>query len=280
MTHEIGTSRRPDRDLAVVIGAGGMGMAVARRLAQSYRVLIADLDAARVREAAATLCAEGADATAIPCDITDPAAIAALGARVGELGGLRALAHVAGLSPSMADFTTIVNVDLVGAALVADELRRRATIGSAAVFIASLAAHNARPTEELDVLLADPSDQQLPQKLADVLGEEATPARAYELSKYALIGFCRRQAAAWGERGARIVSLSPGLIATPQGAREFERTPAKKALYDRTPLSREGTMLEISDAVDFLLSDRASFISGTDLLVDGGLAAALRWHSA
>ncbi len=280
MTHKIGTSARPDRSLAVVIGAGGMGMAVARRMAQSYRVLIADLDAARVRDAAATLCAEGADATGIACDITDPGAIRALGERVDELGGFRVLAQVAGLSPSMADFATIVDVDLVGAALVAQELLPRATVGTAAVFIASLAAHNARPTEEIEELLTDPADRQLPRKLLGVLGEEATPARAYELAKYGLVKFCRTQAPAWGERGARIVSLSPGLIATPQGAQEFERTPAKRALYEHTPLRREGTMLEIGDALDFLVSDRASFISGTDLLVDGGLAAALHWPRA
>jgi NAD(P)-dependent dehydrogenase (short-subunit alcohol dehydrogenase family) len=98
---------------------------------------------------------------------------------------------------------------------------------------------------------------------------------AYTLSKYGLISYCRREAAAWGERGARIVSLSPGLIATPQGAREFERSVSKVRLYEQTPLRREGTMLEIADAIEFLASDKASFISGTDLLVDGGLYAAL-----
>ena len=78
-----------------------------------------------------------------------------------------------------------------------------------------------------------------------------------------------------GGLGARIVSLSPGLIATPQGAREFEKSAGKMKLYERTPLGREGTMLEIADAIEFLASDRASFISGTDLLVDGGLAGTL-----
>ena len=87
---------------------------------------------------------------------------------------------------------------------------------------------------------------------------------------------CRRRAAAWGARGARIVSLSPGLIATPMGALEFAAQPAKRALLPLTPLQREGTMVEIADAVDFLVSDRASFITGTDLLVDGGIHAALR----
>jgi NAD(P)-dependent dehydrogenase (short-subunit alcohol dehydrogenase family) len=79
----------------------------------------------------------------------------------------------------------------------------------------------------------------------------------------------------WGDRGARIVSLSPGLIATTMGALEFANSPQKRQLYEQTPLQREGTMVEIADAVEFLTSDRASFISGTDLLVDGGIAAAI-----
>lgn len=272
----VGGVDRPDLGIAVVVGAGGMGMAVARRLAQRYRILVAELDPGRARDAAATLRAEGAAATGIACDITDPAAVAGLGERVDELGGLRALAHVAGLSPSMADFETIVRVNLVGAASVVRTLLPRAGVGSAAVLIASFAAYGGPPATEVADLLTEPADPELPGKLAAALGEEAaTTGQAYHLSKYGLVGLCRRQAAAWGERGARIVSLSPGLIATPQGAREFERSPVKRVLYEHTPLRREGTMHEIADAVEFLVSDRASFVSGIDLLVDGGLAAAL-----
>ncbi|CAN7552027.1 SDR family oxidoreductase [Phenylobacterium sp. LjRoot219] len=273
---KIGSSARPEWPLAVVISAGGMGMAAARRLSQRHRILIADLDAARAEQAAATLCAEGGDATGMGCDITDLAAVQALGAAVDMLGGFRVLAHVAGLSPSMGDFHTVMRVNLVGAVAVTEELRRRATTGAAAILIASLAAHNFRPPEAVEELLRRPEDRALPEKLAALLGDaEATPQRAYALSKYALMAYCRRQARTWGERGARIVSLSPGLIATPQGAREFEKSPNKIKLFAQTPLRREGTMLEIADVIEFLASDRASFISGTDLLVDGGLAAAL-----
>lgn len=274
--HAIGSSERPDSTLAVVVGAGGMGMAVARRLAQRHRLLVADLDPVRAGDAAETLRAEGSDAIGTTCDITDPAAVARLGEQVDVLGGFRVLAHVAGLSPSMADFETIVGVNLVGAASVAHELCPRATAGTAAIFIASLAAYNSPPDPDVEALLAEPADPRLPRKLVGVLGEHAaTPGLAYQLAKYGLVRFCRCQAAGWGERGARIVSLSPGLIATPQGAREFERTPSKRALFEHTPLRREGTMHEIADALEFLASDRASFVSGTDLLVDGGLAAAL-----
>ena len=274
--HRIGSSDRPDWPLAVVVGAGGLGMAAARRLSQRHRILLADLDAARADQGAEALRAEGGDARPIACDITDPAAVAALCAAVDELGGFRVLAHVAALSPSMGDFHTVVRVNLAGAAAVAEGLRPRAAQGSAAIFISSSAAHLGAPSPATAALLRDPADPALADRLAAELGEaQATPQLSYPLSKHGLNAYCRPQAAAWGERGARIVSLSPGMIATPMGALEFERNPGKRKLYERTPLQRECSMLEIADAIEFLASDRASFITGTDLLVDGGLTAAL-----
>lgn len=274
--HQVGTSHRPDRALAVVIGAGGMGMAVARRLSQTWRILIADLDGERAADAADVLCREGGDARSIRCDVTDQADVHELARTVAETGPFRVLAHVAGLSPSLADFSTIIRVNLRGPALVTKALLPHAGVGTAAVLIASLAAHNVHPPEAVEAILQEPEQPDIAERLADALGKEgATPAAAYGLSKHALLGLCRRHAPVWGRRRARIVTVSPGLIATPQGAVEFAKNPRKYQLLDRTPLGREGTMPEIADAVEFLVSERASFISGTDLLVDGGLAGAL-----
>jgi len=125
-----GTSERPDWPLAVVIGAGGMGMAVARRLSQRHRILIADIDGVRVGTAASNLRSEGGDVTSIECDVTNRAAVAELSNKVKELGGFRALAHVAGLSPSASDFTTIVRVNLTGPALVTEALLPLASTGA------------------------------------------------------------------------------------------------------------------------------------------------------
>lgn len=276
MAYTLGSSERADLSLGVVIGAGTMGMALARRLAQRHRVLLADIDGARAEAGAAMMRGEGCDARALACDVTDPAAVAALAARVGELGGLGVLAHVAGLSPSLGDFRTIMEVNLTGVALVAEALLPHARAGSAAILIASLAAHNFQPCEAAAAVLRDPAAPDLAGRLAAAIGAEAaTPAMAYVHSKWGILAYARSQAARWGARGARIVSLSPGLIATSQGALEFEKSPGKRAMYARTPLAREGTMLEIADAVEFLASDRASFISGTDLLVDGGLAGTM-----
>ena len=274
--YKLGSSERADLSLAVVIGAGTMGMAVARRLAQRHRVLLADLRGDHAEAQAAAMRAEGCDARGLACDVTDLAAIAALAARVAGLGGLGVLAHVAGLSPSLGDYTTIMRVNLRGVALVAEALLPLARQGSAAVLIGSLAAHNFRPSDAAVAVLQSPAAPDLAERLAAVIGAEAaTPPMAYVHAKWGILSYARRNAAAWGAKGARIVSLSPGLIATSQGALEFENSPGKKAMYEKTPLAREGTMLEIADAVEFLVSKRASFISGTDLLVDGGLAGTM-----
>ncbi|MEE4451069.1 SDR family oxidoreductase [Novosphingobium resinovorum] len=271
-----GRIQRPDLPLAVVIGAGGMGSAVARRMAQTHRVLLADIDGEAAREQADALARDGADVHPLACDVTDTDAVAALSCMAEGLGGFRSLVHVAGLSIAADDFARILAVNLRGPALVAAALRPLARPGASAILIASLAAHSVRPSPALIEVLGMPAAPDLADRVAGVLGaENATPAAAYALSKVGLLQMARREAANWGRVGARIVSLSPGLIATPMGALAYEKSAGKRAMFAQTPLSREGAMSEIADAVEFLASDRASFISGTDLLVDGGLAAAL-----
>jgi NAD(P)-dependent dehydrogenase (short-subunit alcohol dehydrogenase family) len=265
---------RPDLPLAVVVGTGGMGVAVARRLSQRCRVLVADLNLAQAEAAVKDLEREGADASAIACDVTSRPQVQALAAKARALGGFKVLAHVVGLSPAAGDFSLIMRVDLLGAALVAEAFLPLAGVGTSAIFVSSIAGHNLSPPEAVEALLRHPEDPELAEKLLAILARErASPSQAYILSKYALIGFCRRQAKAWGERGARINSISPGLIDTPMGRTSYEVTPEKYKLFERIPLGREGSMLEIADAVDFLASDRAAYITGTDLLVDGGLTA-------
>lgn len=274
--HVIGTSARPDLPLAVVAGAGALGMAVARRLALVSRVMLADIDANAVAARAEQMRGEGCDATGIACDFTDPASVAALAAAVAERGGLGRLAYVAGLSPSAGNFRAIVDVNLRGAALTAEALLPLARPGSAAVLISSLAAHNPPPAPEVVAVLREPARADFAERLEAAMGDKAVPPLAYMVSKWGMNLYARRQAVAWGARGARIVSLSPGLIATPMGAIEFENSPGKRAMYEKSPIQRECTMLEIADAAEFLTGPRASFINGTDLLVDGGLGAALR----
>ncbi|MDB6063279.1 MAG: hypothetical protein JWM78_3382 [Verrucomicrobiaceae bacterium] len=266
----------PEMSLAVVVGAGGMGMAIARRLGQQHRLLLTDVNGERLEMVAATLRDEGLSVTTVVCDITDVQSVAGLATAVAAQGPLRVLAHVAGLSPSMAGWQQIMKVNLIGPRLVADALLPLAQAGTAAIFIASLAAHVMPVSEKVQAVLADPLAPNFIERLVEAHGEELTPTLSYVFSKNELVRICQRDAWAWGQRKARIVSLSPGLIATPMGALEFKNQPAKFDMLAKTPLARQGGMLEIADAVEFLASDRASFISGIDLLVDGGLNAASR----
>jgi NAD(P)-dependent dehydrogenase (short-subunit alcohol dehydrogenase family) len=280
---KIGTNARPDLPLAVVVGAGGMALAIARRLGRSRRLLVADRDEPNLARVEQNLRGEGYDVQVCTCDVTDPAAVGRLAKTAEQAGGLQALAHVVGLSQSMADWATIMAVNLIGAVLVADAFLPLAGQGTAALFVSSLAAHIPlsldAPWPELERLSAldDPLAPGFLDRLAISLGEEADSVRAYSDSKAAVIRLCQRYAKRWGARGARILSISPGLIATPMGALEFQNRPQKYTLLEATPITREGTVLEIAEAVEFLLSERASFISGIDILIDGGLAAALRY---
>lgn len=272
-----GTSERPDLPVAVVIGGGGMGMSAARRLGQHCRIVLASLSAEKNPQREAALKEDGIDAVAVQCDMTDPKSVADLAAFISARGPLRTLAHVAALSPSMGDWRRLLSVNLIGAALMERAMLLLAAQGTAAIFVSSLAGHGARqPSPETMAVLDDPLHPDFFQRL-EALVPERSPQIAYGFSKSALNRMVRRRAAAWGRRGARIVSMSPGMIATPMGALEFSGSSReiKLNLLERTPLGREGTMIETADAIEFLASSRASFITGTDLLVDGGVNAAM-----
>ncbi|API61116.1 hypothetical protein BSL82_11950 [Tardibacter chloracetimidivorans] len=260
--------------LAVVVGAGGIGRVVARRLGQQYRLLLADRDQAHLDRVAEALRADGYDLTTVRCDVTVPEDTIALADAVARNGPMRALAHVVGLSPSMGSFADIMRVDLVGAALVERALLPLVTEGTAAVFVSSIAAHQRQFAADVVKLIDAPLHPDMIDNAAAALGEPATPVMAYMLSKYGLNRLCRARATEWGLRGARIVSLSPGLIASPMGAMEYQKNPIKWSILKATPLRREGTMHEVASALAFLLSDDASFINGTDILVDGGVTGA------
>ena len=273
----VGTSARPDLPVAVVVGGGGMGAAVARRLGTRHRLIIADRDSDHLDRLIATLCGEGHDARGVVCDVTDRSTVDVLAQTVATAGSLAVLAHVVGLSPSMGNFRRIMAVNLVGARLVNDAMLPLAEQGTAAIFVASLAAHAAPIDDALHIVLDDPLKPAFLDTLEAALVEPATPALAYRLSKSAVIRLCQREASAWGARGGRILSLSPGLIATPMGALEFEKHPMKYDMLAATPLAREGTMLEVAATLDFLASGDASFLSGIDILLDGGMLAGTRY---
>jgi NAD(P)-dependent dehydrogenase (short-subunit alcohol dehydrogenase family) len=267
--------------VGIATGAGrGMGLECARLLPGLVdHVILVDKDEPSVVRAAADLTASGVRAECFVADVTDREALDKLAVRVPEVGTLRAVAHAAGISPSMADWRRVFEVDLVGTALLAQALRPLATHGTATVNFASMASV-LRPDEpgdaELDRLMADP----LQDGFLDKVGAAAGPSiensgAAYSLAKRGVKVFTQREAVRLGPHGARVVSLSPGLIDTPQGRQEAEVHPSMGRMLGQTPLARMGLSEEVAKVVTFALSDDGSFLNGIDLLVDGGLIAAL-----
>lgn len=261
----------------VVIGAGGLGMAIARRMAQTNRVILADINGELAEEQAEQIRLDGGMVLGVQCDVTCIASVDNLRGVVSSAGGFRSVVHVAGLSIVADNFTDILRVNLLGPALIAQSLLPLATPGSSIILIASMAAHLTPISPAVCDILYDPTAPDLVERVAAALGSEsANAAAAYALSKWGLLAYARNNVAEWGSRGGRIVSLSPGLIATPMGKTAYSKSPNKRGMLDQSPLGREGSMAEIADAVEFLTSERASFITGTDLLVDGGLSAVLK----
>lgn len=267
--------------VGIVTGAGrGMGFACARRLTDSVdRLLLVDMDPETVAAAAAELSGTGrAVVEPFVLDVTDPAGLARLVDRVRELGTLRSVAHVAGISPTMADWRRIFSVDLVGTALLAQALRPLATAGTAMVCFASMAPTLAslEPDAATAAALEDPLRDNFLEEIYEAVGPaiEHTGA-AYAWAKYGVQRFVKHEAVRLGAVGARVCSLSPGLIDTPQGRQEAENNAHLSALVTQTPLARTGTADEVAAVVSFLLSDDASFLNGTDILVDGGICAAV-----
>jgi NAD(P)-dependent dehydrogenase (short-subunit alcohol dehydrogenase family) len=211
-------------------------------------------------------------------DVTDRDGLGRLADRVSSSGTLRAVAHAAGISPTMADWRRIVGVDLVGTALLAEALRPLSTEGTATVCFASMAplftAREAPPG--VDEALDDPLHEQFLDRLHDALGTGIEDSgAAYGWAKRGVKRFVKSEAVRLGPVRARICSVSPGIIDTPQGRQEAEQHSIMKELVERTPLEREGRPEEVAAVVAFLLSDEASWLNGIDVLVDGGVIAAM-----
>ncbi|MFJ9626517.1 SDR family oxidoreductase [Streptomyces sp. NPDC101175] len=269
--------------VGIATGAGrGMGLACARRLTDLVdTLLLVDRDEAAVTAAAKELSAADGEVRVEPfvLDVTDPAGLARLAARTADLGTLRAVSHAAGISPTMADWRRVLDVDLVGTARLAQALRPLATEGTALVCFASMAPllGDLEPDPAVAALLDDPLQDGFPDLLRDALGPAVeNTGLAYAWAKHGVHRFVRREAVRLGPYGARACSVSPGVIDTPQGRQEASAQPAMAALVERTPLGRTGRAEEVAAAVAFLLSDEAAFISGIDVLVDGGVCAAVR----
>ncbi|MDO5495864.1 MAG: SDR family oxidoreductase [bacterium] len=272
-----------EKNVLVVIGVGGMGLAIARRCGSGKKVILADFNEQTLAAAAEQLRIEGHDVTEHRVDVSDLDSVTKLAQDAAAEGPVLQVAHTAGLSPVQAPTDAIIKVDLLGVAYVLDAFAEVIASGGAGVVIASMAGHFAAdsvPLEMAKALSLTPTDQlsELP-----FLGEGAlpNPGAAYSIAKRANALRVQAAAGVWGQRGARINSISPGIISTPMGNAELDGESGQqmRGMIAASATGRTGTPDDIAAATAFLLdAQQSSFITGTDLLVDGGAVAGVRWH--
>ena len=268
------------KNLIVVIGAGSIGQAIARRVSQGKHVLLADLRQENADAAAQVLKDAGFDVTTSHVDVSSRASIQALVKRATELGEIMGVIHAAGVSPSQASSETILAVDLYGTAVVLEEFGKVIANGGSGIVIASQSGHRLPPltveenealaTTETETLLALPMLQK--DKITD-------PLLAYQYSKRGNSLRVMAEAVKWGKRGARLNTISPGIIFTPLANDELSgpRGAGYRRMLEISPAGRGGTPDEVGAVAALLMGPEGSFITGSDFLMDGGVTASY-WY--
>jgi len=267
------------KDVIVIIGAGGIGLAIARRQGFGRTIFLADWNEDTLRSGADQLRESGYLVESQVVDVTKRASVQALAVAAGALGPVIQVVNTAGLSPNMAPVEKVLEVDLFGTALVFEIFGAVIAPGGAGLVISSMAGHMMRPLPEED-------EKQLAYAASDTLlslpclQPDRVPNSmvAYMVAKRA--NFLRVQAEAirWGARGARVNAISPGIIVTPLAAHELNSAIGNvyRAMVAASPARRMAPPEEIAIAASYLLGPDAGFITGSDLLIDGGVIAAMR----
>jgi NAD(P)-dependent dehydrogenase (short-subunit alcohol dehydrogenase family) len=264
------------RPLAVITGAAGhVGLACARRF-RDFRLLISDVGEEAIHDSAAKLTGEGLQATAFVADITKEPDVLELARAAAREGGFQVLIHAAGVAPPTPP-EVIYAVNLWGTIHVLDAFEPLLEPGVVGVCIASMAGYRTLG-HRFDALLLEPAGP--PTELAQRIESESpgTPRHrlAYAVSKRGTILQVQRRAREWGRRGARVLSVSPGVLGdTTMGAR---RQSGLDHQGGDSPLGRLGTSAEVAEVVRFAASSAASLMTGTDLLVDAGYVASANHH--
>jgi NAD(P)-dependent dehydrogenase (short-subunit alcohol dehydrogenase family) len=264
-------------DVLVVTGAGAIGQAIARRQGPGKHVLLADINEENLASAAHALEDLGHSVSTQRVDVSSPDSVHALAEKASELGDVAQVVHTAGVSPVQASAATVLAVDLLGTALVLEEFGRVIAPGGAGIVISSMAGHMFPPfePEQEHALAHTPTDELLALPFLD---PEALGQAAYGYAKRGNALRVQAESMKWGRRGARVNAISPGIIITPLARDEMSGPGAAsyQKMIETSATGRVGTPDEVAAAAAFLLGREAGFITGSDLLMDGGVIAALR----
>ena len=267
----------PLTNVIVVIGAGSIGQAIARRVSAGKHILLADLRQENAAAAAKVLVEAGFEVSTATVDISSRESVHALVEKATAIGDVTGVIHAAGVSPTQASPTTILKVDLYGTALVLEEFGNVIARGGAGVVIASQSGHRlgALTAEENKLLALTPTEELLalpmlqPDKITD-------PLHAYQISNRGNSLRVMAEAVRWGKRGARVNTISPGIIITPLAKDELNgpRGAGYRRMIELCPAGRAGTPDEVGNVGALLMGADGAFITGSDFLMDGGVTAA------
>ncbi len=266
-----------DKNVIVVIGSGLIGLAIARRVGSGKHILLSDLNQANAEAAAKTLSDAGFEVSTTTVDISSRQSVHALVETATKIGSISGLINAAGVSPTQASPATILKVDLYGTALILEEFGNVIAQGGAGVVIASMSGHRLPAlTEEQNKALATTPVEELlaldflqPNQVTDSL-------HAYQLSKRCNSLRVMAEAVRWGKRGARVNTISPGIIITPLAKDELNgpRGDGYRNMIKVSAVGRAGTPDEVATVAALLLGQDGAFITGSDFLMDGGVTSA------
>lgn len=259
-------------------GAGGMGLATAKIVGRDHSLVLCDVRKDRLEAAEATLKDLGVGVTAVHCDVTDREAVLRLFETVTGLGALASVIHAAGVSPSMGDADYVMRTNALGTVNVDEAFFAAADDGAAIVNVASMAAHmlpaEIIPTVKFPLALDDPDQFLAEMAAACAVGpEEARSGLAYAISKSFVRWYSTSQAERFNGRGLRIVSVSPGSVDTEMG--RLEEQAGAGAMVADAAVPRWGTAEEMAELFAFCAGDKAGYLTGTDILNDGGVIASM-----
>ena len=268
-----------EKEVVALLGAGSMGMAIAERVAQNRIVLLGDIKEKALETSRQKLEYSGYHVETMRVDASDKDSIYAFAKKAKELGNVKYYIHTAGASPNQTNPQHMIKLDLIGSAYALDAFGEVMAKGGAGILISSQTGYmlpQPLTNEEEYALTMTPADElsQLPMLQPNVIVNSGI---AYIMSKRANQLRVRKAAIDWGKRGARINTISPGVVVTPLAYDEFRAAgEGYQKMIEASAMHRVGNPAEIANAAQFLLSDQASFITGTDLLVDGGTIAAIK----